>query len=52
MVYLSQFFFNILNQLRKFYLNSKIYDKKISKIDDKDLIYKPSPHLLLSLIKL
>ena len=51
MVYLSQFFFNILNQLRKFYLNSKIYDKKISKIDDKDLIYKPSPHLLLSLIK-
>ena len=51
MVYLSQFFFNILNKLKKFYLNLKIYDKKISKIDDKDLIYKPSPHLLLSLIK-
>ena len=27
------------------------YDKKISKVDDKDLIYKPSPHLLSSLIK-
>ena len=51
MVYLSQFFFNFYNQLRKFYLNSKIYDKKISKIDEKDLIYKPSPHLLSSLIK-
>ena len=51
MVYKNRFFFGISNQLRKFYLNSKIYDKRISKVDNKDLLYKPSPHLLSSLIK-
>ncbi len=51
MVNINRFFFNIFNQFRKFYLNSNIYDKKISKIEGKDLIYKPSPHLLSSLIK-
>ena len=42
---------NISNQIRKIYLNSNYYDKKISNIDNKILIYKPSPHLLSSLIK-
>ena len=51
MIYLNQFFFNISKQLRKFYLNSKLYDKKISKIYNENLKYKPSPHLLLSLIE-
>ncbi len=51
MIYINRFFFNISNQLRKFYLNSNFYDKKISKIDNEDLIYKPSPYLLSSLIK-
>ena len=51
MIYINQFFFNIINKLRKFYLNSNFYNKKISKIDGIDLIYKPSPHLLSSLIK-
>ena len=51
MIYINHFFFNTLNQLRKLYLNSYLYDKKISKIDDNDLNYKPSPHLLSSLIK-
>ena len=51
MIYINQFFFNTYNQLRKIYLNSYFYDKKISKIDNKELIYKPSPHLLSSLIK-
>ena len=51
MIYINRFFFSIINQLRKFYLNSNFYDKKISKIDNKNLIYKPSPHLLSSLIK-
>ena len=50
MVYKNRIFFGISNQLRKFYLNSKLYDKKISKVDNKDLSYKPSPHLLSSLI--
>ncbi len=51
MIYINRFFFGILNQLRKFYLNSKFYEKKISKIDDNELLYKPSPYLLSSLIK-
>ena len=51
MIYIDQFFFSILNQLRSVYLNSNFYDKKISKISSKNLIYKPSPHLLSSLIK-
>ena len=51
MVQINQFFLNISSHLRKFYLNSNIYDKKISKLEKKNLIYKPSPHLLSSLIK-
>ncbi len=51
MVYISRIFFSIFNQLHKFYLNSNFYDKKISKINNSDLVYKPSPHLLSSLIK-
>ena len=51
MIYVNRFFFGFYNQLRKFYLNSKIYDKKISKFDTKDLVYKPSPHLFSSIVK-
>ncbi len=51
MIYVNRFFFNILNQFKKFYLNSNFYDKRISKSINKDLIYKPSPHFLSSLIK-
>ena len=51
MIYISRFFLSIINQVRKFYLNSKFYDRKISKVSSKNFIYKPSPHLLSSLIK-
>ena len=51
MIYINRFFFKALNQLRRFYLNTNFYDKKISKTFSKDLTYKPSPHLLSSLIK-
>ena len=51
MIYINRFSFGFYNQIRKFYLNSKIYDKKISKVNSKELIYKPSPHLLSSIIK-
>ena len=51
LVIFQKFLTNISNQLRKFYLNSNYYNKKISKIHYNDLIYKPSPHLLSSLIK-
>ena len=49
--YFNQFFFFISNQIRNFYLNSKIYNRKISKISNKSLEYKPSPSLLDCLIK-
>ena len=41
---------NISKQIRNIYLNSNYYEKKISKINNESLIYKPSPHLLSSLI--
>ncbi len=51
MIYINRFFLNIFDQIRKFYLNSKFYDKKISYFIDKNFIYKPSPHFLSSLIR-
>ena len=30
--YLNEFFFSILHKLRQYYLNSSIYNKKISKV--------------------
>ena len=51
MVYKNWFFSKIFEQLKIFYLNSSFYDKKISKINDNNFFYKPSPHLLSSIIK-
>ena len=44
-------FINIFNQIRRIYLNSTIYNKKISKFDDKIVIFKPSQNILSCLIK-
>ena len=41
----------MLNFFRKIYLRSIFYDKKISKISNKNLEYKPSSHLLTSIIQ-
>ena len=49
--YINQFFFFCVDKTRNFYLNSNIYNNKISKINDKNLEYKPSPNLLDCLIK-
>ena len=49
--FISDSFKNISKQFRNIYLNSNYYDKKISKISNDNLIYKPSPYLLASLIK-
>ena len=51
MIYINRFFLTILKQIRKFYLYSNFYDKKISKISNNNFVYKPSPHLMSSLIK-
>ena len=49
--FISEFFNYSSNQIRKIYLSSRIYNKKISRIDDKLIEYKPSPNLLDCLIK-
>ena len=49
--FISQLLENINKQIRNIYLNSNFYDKNISKIFNEELVYKPSPHLLSSLIK-
>ena len=48
--FIIQFLENLNQQFRKIYLNSDFYDRKISKIHNEEFVYKPSPHLLSSLI--
>ena len=49
--FINGLFFYLTNQFRKIYLNSSFYNKKISKIDDKTLDYKPSLNLLNCIVK-
>ncbi len=48
---LGQFYLNIRKSLRTIYQNSNLYEKKISKTFKDQFEYKPSPHLLSSIIK-
>ena len=48
--FINEFFFYLINQTRKIYLNSTYYNKKISSIDEKSLDYKPSNSLFNCLI--
>ena len=48
---INEFYFIFKNQIRKIYLNSSIYNKKISKVDENILVYQPSLNILSSLIK-
>ncbi len=52
LIYLNQFFFFIYTKFREFYLNSKIYNRKISKVRKNNLEYKPSPSLLECIVKI
>ena len=49
--FINDFFFIFSKQLRQFYLNSSIYNKKISQFEDTALIYKPNLSILSSLVK-
>ena len=49
--YINQFFFFFNKKTRNFYLNSILYNKKISKIENQNLEYKPSPNLVDCIIK-
>ena len=45
------FYLNTKKNLRNIYQKSNFYNKKLSKIDNKNFEYKPSPHLLSSIVK-
>ena len=47
----KNFFLYLKKKIRSIYLNSSIYNKKISSFNDNSLKYKPSPSLLDCLIK-
>ena len=48
---LGQFYLNLKNNFKTIYQNSNFYEKKISKTYNNNFEYKPSPHLLSSIIK-
>ena len=47
----GQFYSNIKESFKSIYRNSNFYEKKISKTFENSFEYKPSPHLLSSIIK-
>ena len=49
--FINEFFLGLSQQIRKIYLNSNIYDKKISKVNQKSLNYRPSLNILSCLVK-
>ena len=48
---LINLYLNTKKKFRHIYQKSNFYDKKISKINNKNFEYKPSPHLLSSIVK-
>ena len=48
---LGKFYSNIKESFKSIYQNSNFYEKKISKTFKNSFEYKPSPHLLSSIIK-
>ena len=49
--FLGQFYFGLKNNFKQIYQSSNFYEKKISKTFENYFQYKPSPHLLSSIIK-
>ncbi len=49
--YLNEFFTFLSIRVRQYYLNSSLYNKKISRVRYNNLEYRPSPSLLECLIK-
>ncbi len=48
---INEFYFIFKNQVRKIYLSSSLYNKKISRVDPNVLVYQPNLKILSSLIK-
>ena len=48
---LGNFYLKTKDSFRNIYHKSNLYDKKISKVNNNNFEYKPSPHLLSSIVK-
>ena len=48
---INNFYLKTKKNLRNIYQRSNFYNKKLSKINNKNFEYKPSPHLLSSIVK-
>ena len=48
---LNQFFLSTKIHFKKVYYNSNFYDKKVSRVNNKNFEYKPSPYLLSPIIE-
>ena len=51
LIIINEFFYYTKNQIRKLYLKSSLYNKKISKIEISNLTYRPSLSILSCLFK-
>lgn len=49
--YFNQFKSFLIIKIRGIYLNSSFYNNKISKLDNKNLIYKPNPNIFYGIVK-
>ena len=49
--FIKNFRQNIILEIRNLYFSSSFYNKKISKIEKKKLLYKPSPSIFDCLVK-
>ena len=49
--FLGKFYYELKKNIKRIYQNSNFYEKKISKTFNNNFHYKPSPHLLSSIIK-
>ena len=49
--FLGKFYYELKKNIKRIYQNSNFYEKKISKTSNNNFEYKPSPHLLASIIK-
>ena len=48
---LGNIYLSTKKNFRNIYQKSNIYDKKISRVNNDNFEYKPSPHLLSSIVK-
>ena len=51
LIFINEFFYSSKNQIKKIYLKSNFYNRKISTIEIKNFVYRPSLSILSCLVK-